>query len=719
MSLPRTAALLLWLPIAAAADAAPEESLRPVARADAAPADPAAQADAAAQDPVSPVPRPVARSDADAPDAPAAPGETAPAQANAEPLTAEMRPAARDDAALRPLALAMDAMRAGDWETAMDRAAGDGPIAEDILRWHALRAGRGTAQDAMAFLDRNPDWPGLPYLKEQMEPAMISAAPADVLRFFQGHAPRTGLGAMALAEAEAATDQPEAAQATIITAWRHLALEAAEQRLFLSRHGDLLAPHHAARLDATLWKGWTTNPRRMEELVSEDQWALARARMSLRQGGRAGDVPEALADHPGLAYARYRNLDGAAARRLLLERSTSVQALGRPEVWAPSRRPMARQLMRNGDLETAYRVASTHFTTTGRDFADLEWLSGYLALRLGRPEQALAHFERFRADVFTPISVGRAGYWLGRAHDALGDEAAARDAYALGARYQTSFYGLLAAEAAGRAFPGALRGAQPEADWRDAAFTRSSVHQAAVLLLAAGEARLAERFWTHLAESQDAEALALMGKMLDALGQPHIQVMLGKRAARAGLEIAAPYYALHPIAEARWPVPTELVLAIARRESEFDPAVESPAGALGLMQVMPATAREVAGDLGLRHSQARLTSDPAYNARLGVEYLRQMSLRYDGNPVLISIAYNAGPGRADRWQTLYGDPRARGTDIVDWIEGIPFRETRNYVMRVAESLPVYRARLGLDPLPQPFSELLTSSALRPRAVEGE
>ncbi|MGX9356394.1 transglycosylase SLT domain-containing protein [Roseobacteraceae bacterium S113] len=682
---------------------------------------------AAAQTLVETSPRPIARATgvSDADPAPAADPpqvqadeSTAPeAGARTTPL-AELRPEARNPRLFRPLALAHAAMRAGDWEAAFARAAGDGAIALDVMRWHALREGRGSAADAMAFLARNSDWPGLPYLKAQMEPAMITAPDADILRFFEGHVPRTGTGALALSRALRARGQAAQADAVMVRAWQSLALEEVEQEVILETHGAVVAPHHEARLDDALWNGRRVNAGRMERLVSADHWALAQARMAVRAGRAPGTVPAALENHPGLAYEAFRAAKGASKRALLLERSTSAEALGRPELWAGARRPMARKLMRNGDLELAYRVASNHFITEGSDYADLEWLSGYLSLRLNKPSRALKHFEAFREVVFTPISLGRAGYWLGRAHEALGDAGAAEAAYRAGAQYQTSFYGLLAAEAVGVPLRADLRGDLPEGDWRSAPFTGASVHKAAVLLLASGEDWPAERFWTHLAETQTPEGIALMGKMLAEIGEPHIQVMLGKRAAQAGLEIAAPYYALHPVGEQRWAVPTELVLAIARRESEFDPGVVSGAGARGLMQLMPATARDVSRDLGLDYAQDRLF-DPAFNARLGSEYLRQMSARYGGNPVLISIAYNAGPGRADRWQELYGDPRGSRVDIVDWIEGIPFRETRNYVMRVSESLPVYRARLGQNPLPERFSDMLKGSSLRPRAVEGE
>ena len=161
--------------------------------------------------------------------------------------------------------------------------------------------------------------------------------------------------------------------------------------------------------------------------------------------------------------------------------------------------------------------------------------------------------------------------------------------------------------------------------------------------------------------------------------------------------------------EENYPVPAQLSLAIARRESEFDPRVVSPVGASGIMQVMPRTAKEMAGKIGLRYDQNRMVSDWKYNARLGTVYLQELSERFSANPVLVSVAYNAGPTRAENWSKLLGDPRSSKVDIIDWIEMIPFAETRNYVMRTIESLPIYRARLGQDPLPVPFSKSLKGS----------
>lgn len=242
-----------------------------------------------------------------------------------------------------------------------------------------------------------------------------------------------------------------------------------------------------------------------------------------------------------------------------------------------------------------------------------------------------------------------------------------------------------------------------------------------MLLQASGELSVAERFWTHLADQLVSDDLALLGQAAIDTDQPHLAVMIGKRAARRGLTIAAPYYPMHSLVELDLPMAPEMTLAIARRESEFDPVVQSAVGARGLMQIMPATAREVAADLAITalHTTDRLTADPDYNARLGAKYLSQMAGRFDGNVSMMAAAYNAGPSRPIRWMSDYGDPRKGKIDIVDWVEMIPFRETQNYVMRVTESLPVYRARLGKDPLPVPFSKELVGSTLKGFAPKGE
>ncbi len=631
--------------------------------------------------------------------------------------------------ATRPLERAMDLMRTGNWAAAQIEARGDGQAALDVILWHYLRAGLGSSREVQDFLARNPDWPGLPFLKEKSEGAMTGASAEAIRAFYDDHVPESGAGALSLARAFLTADQRDAAQSVIVQAWTSLTLTSEEQAAFLASHGDLLKAHHAARLDAMLWRGSARNARAMMPLVGEDWRALAEARLALRsdQGGvdtLIDAVPAALSADAGLAYERFawRMRKGRTddAVELLIARSKSRESLGRPDIWARQRDDLVRRRMRSGDYALAYDVASAHHLTEGSSFADLEWLAGYLSLRfLDMPERAVGHFQALRGGVETPISLGRAGYWLGRAQDAAGNPEAAAKAFEFGAQYQTSFYGLLAAEAGGLPADPLLAGAEVFPDWRDAAFTQSTVFKAAILLLDAEEKVLAERFLTHLAESLDRVQIGQMGQMLEDLSLPHVQVMLGKRAAQYGHELHGPYYALHPLSDIEHPVPTELVLAIARRESEFDPGVISPVGARGLMQVMPGTAQEVAGWLDVEYSEAKLLGDPVYNAVLGATYLERLARQFDGNAVMIAAGYNAGPSRPIRWMEERGDPRRDEMDMIDWIEHIPFTETRNYVMRVTESLPIYRARLGRDPHPVPFSEELKGSTLLPLTPEGE
>jgi soluble lytic murein transglycosylase len=630
----------------------------------------------------------------------------------------------------RPLGWAMDAMRAGNWQNAAAIAQRDGAVAADVIEWHRLRAGRGDYAEVTAFLDRRPDWPGEAHLRSKSEDAVIDAGQPAVLSFFAVTPPQTPRGVLAYAQAKAARGEHGEAEAGIVLAWRTMWLSDRSHALFLAAHSDLLEQHHTARLSNMLWQGAIIDARRMLDLVPDGPKTLGLARISLQNlnenvNGLIDAVPENLRGDAGLQYDRFtwraRKGNSASAKQLLRDQSTSVDALGRPQAWSNRRRSLARDEMRDGDPKLAYQLASSHFLTTGSAYADLEWLSGYIALRkLNDPATALGHFLRFDKAILSPISKGRAGYWIGRAYDALDDPAQADQAYINAAQHQTSFYGLLAAERAGLAFDFDLVADDPLPDWRGSDMAKSPLFEAGLLLQASGELDVAERFWTHYAESLELYQAGQLGRAAIDVNQPHLAVMIGKRLAQRAIVLPEPYYALHPIAYRNLPMAPEMVLAIARRESEFDPKVQSGVGARGLMQIMPETAKEVAAGLGRsdEHTTFRLISDPEYNADLGAAFLSTLAGRFDGNVVMMSAAYNAGPSRPIRWAEMYGDPRGQ-MDVVDWIEQIPFRETRNYVMRVTESLPVYRARLGKTPLPIGFTEELKGSTLLAFAPKGE
>jgi soluble lytic murein transglycosylase len=598
-------------------------------------------------------------------------------------------------------------------------------VSRDIIVWHWLREGFGGSGDVLVFLERRPDWPGLAWLRRESEPSFTGADPDRALKFYAEMSPQTAEGALNYAVALMAKGRQGEAEADVVTAWRTMPMGSGLQKDYLENFGKLLKPHHGARLDRLLWDGHLISAGRMLPLVNDDDRKLAEARIALqkRQPGvdeKVAAVPKSLTGSAGLAFDRFvwrdrKELDDSAID-LMLTRSTGPNALGEPDKWAEGRRRLARLEMRNGDPSRAYKIAANHHMTPemGYGYADLEWLSGFLALRkLNDPATAARHFQNFSGAVKSPISKGRGGYWLGRAYAASGDAEKAYDAYAKGADYQTSFYGLLAAEQIGRPFDTELATPRRAPHWKQANFADSSVLEAGLLLLKAGEDNLAERFLTHLVEGLDTVEAAQLGDLVIELKEPHLAVMIAKRAAKTGTVLPAAYYPVHPVADMGLPMAKEMTLAIARRESEFDPVVVSGAGARGLMQVMPATAKLVARELGILsgHQTGRLTSDWQYNAKLGANYLSGLAADFNGNIVMMSAGYNAGPRRPLSWMARYGDPRAGDIDVVDWIETIPFSETRNYVMRVAESLPVYRARLGQPALPVPFSQELVGSTL--------
>ncbi|WP_372602917.1 lytic transglycosylase domain-containing protein [Actibacterium sp.] len=611
----------------------------------------------------------------------------------------------------------MQAVRADEWDKARILARPQGQIALDIVDWRALRAGQGVFDDYLRFLSRNPDWPGLDRVRAQGEGLIPDgAAPADVIRFFADAAPLTGQGGVRLALALAATGRMGEAQAQAALTWVSLPLSETDQSRLLAAFGPQLKPLSQTRLDTMLWRGETGAARLMLPLVDDGWRKLAEARLALRGSEpgvdtRIAAVPAALADDPGLAYERFlwrlRKGRDADAAVLLDERSLSAASLGLPEKWAGRRHDLARAMMRDGQVELAYRLAANHYVVDGSSYAELEWLAGFIALRqLNEPAVALSHFQRFETAVDTPISLGRAGYWQGRAYEALGQMPEAQAAYAKGAVHQTSFYGQLAAEKAGVAMDPALTGREVYPDWTSAGFAGSSVLKAGVMLAQAGERNLAEWFLTHLAETAGPVGQAQLAGLALAIDEPHLALRIAKLAAGQGTVLPRAYFPVTEIAKTRHPVPPELMLSIARRESEFDPGVSSGAGARGLMQLMPGTAKAMAKVLEIDYAPGALLSDPGYNARLGGAYLAKMVEEFGANYVLVAAAYNAGPSRARRWINDRGDPRSAGVDVVDWIESIPFDETRNYVMRVTESITVYQARLKGEPVKIELTKML-------------
>ena len=300
--------------------------------------------------------------------------------------------------------------------------------ARDVIQWVKLRARQGSFDEYVAFLTNNADWPGMPLLAARGESTIPVDAPArDVLAYFANHAPRTGEGTLRLARVERARGNAAKADALIVKAWREFGLDAATEANFMAAHSRLLADHHTARLDNLLWQGASAAARRMFPLVNTDWRLSSEARIALRENRNGVDaaieaVPAGFRNGAGLAYERYRwrlrKRRTGDAIALMMERSTSAAALGRPAEWGSRRRSFARDMMRDGKNRQAYALAANHFIgqgpgeeEEGNDYSDLEWLAGFIALRkLDNPQTALRHFQNHRAAVASPISLGSEAY---------------------------------------------------------------------------------------------------------------------------------------------------------------------------------------------------------------------------------------------------------------------------------------------------------------------
>ncbi|WP_347137776.1 lytic transglycosylase domain-containing protein [Paracoccus sp. SSK6] len=632
---------------------------------------------------------------------------------------APLAPARAEDAGA--MALALSAAEARDWVTARDAARRSGPMAEALVGWQALRAGHGAIGDYIAFARTHGDWPGLALLRERGDAKLRpDLPPQDIRDWFGDRLP----GTLVAENAYLAVVDTESAKAERARFWTTVPLTAPEETAFLAAHGAELAPLMTARAVAMLdRREWAQAERLLPKLPEADRPLLA-ARIAL-QAGRAGvddlilALPPAARTDPGLTLDRFlwrvRAKQHEGAQALMLEASTTADTLRDPAAWAPMRVDYARMAMRNGDWARAEALARPHFLPPdNRHYADLEWLTGFAALKQGAADRALAHFLHLETVVGSQISKSRAFYWQGRARQALGDKAADA-AFAQAAAMPGTYYGQLAAEQVGATMPADYATPGPLPDWRRSPLGGSGVFQAGLWLLATGRPDEAQRFFLHLSETADPQDSLRMSRLMAEAGMPWHALRLSKRAADKGVIHPAAHFPLTGLERTDFSVPTELALSIARQESEFNPAARSPVGARGLMQVMPDTARQMAREIREPFDVARLTTDGAYNARLGAAYLAGLRNRFGASTALTASGYNAGPGRPARWLRDFGDLR-RDADPVDWVELIPFDETRNYVMRVTEAMPVYRARILGRPAPIVPTWDLTGGGLMPPPV---
>ncbi|NTJ06475.1 lytic transglycosylase domain-containing protein [Rhizobium lusitanum] len=585
---------------------------------------------------------------------------------------------------------------------------GEGTLDRHILTWAIATSGQpGIPSGEIAAAARElVGWPGLGSLRGNSERALYTENPPtdQILAAFGNTQPETVEGSVILSRALVARGNSAQAAKLIRKIWRNEALDKPFEDKILAEFSGLLSPaDHKARMDYLLYRDRTAQAKRFGDLGKAQSlykaWAAVNDH-SAKADGLIAAMDAQWRKDPAYLFMRIENLrrqnkyDDAANLLAQMPRDRSV--LVDPGQWWNEQRIVSRGLVDQGEFKAAYGVVDTNVAESPQDVGEAEFHAGWYALRgLQDGATAAMHFRKILQVSNGPISQSRAWYWLGRAAEG-GGPGKAGDFYAKAASYPSTFYGQLAAEKLGRqtlnvSYP------SPSTEDRQRFQARESV-QAISRLEAAGHGWRAEALYRALAKQlQSPGEIAMLAAQAERSGNHQLSLQVGKIAYGRGVDVAALAFPIGVI-------PNNanisgsgkaLAYAIARQESAFNPAAVSSANARGLLQLLPKTAKAVAGRHGMAYSADKLTQDAGYNATLGAHYLGEQIDTFGGSYILTFIAYNAGPNKVPEWISRYGDPRGKSLDdVIDWIERIPFPETRNYVQRVMENYQVYKARLG-------------------------
>ncbi|MCB1505094.1 MAG: transglycosylase SLT domain-containing protein [Hyphomicrobiaceae bacterium] len=597
--------------------------------------------------------------------------------------------------------------------------------AQKLVAWYLLVSGVGEAEGYRRFLQDNPAWPRRGFMIQRMEEALFTqGGKADEIRsFFPDGKPETAIGEAALASAYLATGDKDKARALAAKAWRDGDIPSTLETGFIERFGPLLTPaDHRWRLDRFLlsdrrWsssrKQQATYIRRIIALLPEAEKKKADARLAvyMRSSSAAKLMDELPHDDTadwGLAFQRVqllrRNDRSTEAVKILLSAPTDPTLIVSPDDWWDERRANAYDALESDNFKLAYELVREAGPLSVNPLKEQRFMAGWIAMRyLKDAGRALQHFKDMREVADGPMSRSKGDYWIGRALEALGRAEEARGYYDRATRERDTFHGLLAQQ---RLKPGRQTieigaPALPTAAEVESLHKLDSLRAAVIAHEAKLGGNIVRPFLANARVVQASEAWSgLIAHLADALGDTQMSLRIAKSALADGhnlLIYSYPTSAFPAYRPLRDPPEPAFLLGIARQETEFNTQIVSGAGARGLLQVMPVTARHVCRDHKIKCDIARLLSDKVYNTMIGSAYIGDRMAEFDGNYVLTLAGYNAGPGRARQWMRAFGDPRSSKLDAVDWIERIPFQETREYVAKVLSNIQIYRARVGDQP----------------------
>jgi soluble lytic murein transglycosylase len=625
---------------------------------------------------------------------------------DATPSSADAAPLSGDLAAVKN---AIDLARKAKTSeaTAVQKTIGD-PVARKLVEWFILRHSEADAKFSRyaAFIADSPDWPSMGLMRKRAEARLWQErSDAATVRNFVGDQPTSAKGRFALARVLLAEGDRDGAASLVRQAWRSDELsERAEADAFELFRDLLTRQDHRARMDKRIGAKDLSGAKRAAQRLGSDELSIVKA--CAASGDDALDLlNEVAADaRSDLGYTlcrfrwmvRHDRIDDAAG--LVLAAAPETMALQDTDEWWRERRSLARKLLDRRKFEAAYQVVRDAALPASEAYrADFHFMCGWIALRYRNdPSTARAHFAHIDDGSANPIVLARANYWRARVAEATGDKDAMRASYEAATRYPTAYYGQLARARLGLDRIELRVPAPVPANPADDGALADERVRAADTLYALGERDVVLYFVADLAEqTTDVAVLVALAELTGRRNDARAMLQIGKLALARGLALDNYAFPTIGIPQHR-PVGPEIersvIYSVARTESAFDQRDKSPANAVGLMQVTPEAGRDTAKRFGVEYDWDRMVSDPVYNTQMGAAELSALLKEYAGSHIMTFAGYNAGRGRVRDWVKLYGDPRDPNVDPIDWVERIPFSETRNYVQRVLENLQVYRVR---------------------------
>ena len=586
-----------------------------------------------------------------------------------------------------------------------------------FIQWrHLLTSGnQASFYDYMTFIKRNENYPRINRIRYLAEHKLSTdkISPKKIIDWFDTNEPLSGFGKLILGESYIKTGDKVTGMSLIKEGWVTADLNRSNMKYFRKKYKKYLnADDYIKRADYLAWENKYWDLKRMLRYLPKDYELLYNARQILMSKSYGVDqaiknVPEKLKNDAGLNFDRlkWRRKRGRvdSSLEILFKIKNDKDYLVRPDKWWKERAIMTRALIYQKKYELAYKISSNHSLDSGPELAEAEWMSGWIALSfLKDPILAIDHFNNFYQNVSYPISLSRGAYWLARSYEKIGDKKQSQQWYEEATKYLTTYYGQLAYLKIKPDQKFELSEQQKITDEYRKNFYKKDLVKIVYLLNELKKTKYTKNILKNLANDNIASGSEILAAELSTnISRYDFAIQIAKQASyekRFHNNFNYPIMSTPKYVNKRKIPETAFILSIIRQESEFDMRANSHAGAQGLMQLMPYTAKLVSKQAKLPYSKSRLTRDPEYNINLGSHYIAGLILQYDGAYPFATAAYNAGPKRVKYWKKINKDPQKKQVDFVDWVELIKFKETRNYVQRVMENYNVYRYILEKKPI---------------------